>query len=246
MKFYFQTATLSRSGGRDYNEDGCGAEEGGGGPACWVVADGLGGHGGGDVASRLCVNAILMAFRKEASLSPRKIEQAFNDAQMAILVNQQESRLSAMRSTAVMLQSDGRSVLWGHVGDSRLYFFRGGRLAFQTEDHSVPQMMVASGDITTAGIRLHEDRNRLLRTIGNSERLKPTIKGRPVSLEKDDAFLLCTDGFWEYVLETEMEADLAKSKAPQQWLQFMEDRLLQRVTGDNDNYTAAAILVDAA
>lgn len=240
----FQTASLTRQGGRDYNEDDCGYELAGD-TGCWIVADGLGGHGGGDVASKVCVEEFLSTFRQDPSCTSQMLQNGFNAAQSTILEKQQEqSALSSMRTTAVTIISDGHSVLWGHIGDTRLYHFRKGSLRFQTKDHSVPQAMVAAGDIRQEDIRYHEDRNRLIRSLGHNDRLDPSIEKQPVPLDEGDAFLLCTDGFWEYVLEAEMAVDLAKSTGPQQWLAIMEERLLQRTTDDNDNYTALALFVE--
>jgi PPM family protein phosphatase len=236
--FTFETASVSRTGGRDYNEDAC-AHRG----HCWVLADGLGGHGGGEVASAIAVETVL---RVQADTTPTAagLAQAVRAANDALRKRQQaEQRLTGMRTTLVILASDGAMALWAHVGDSRLYHFRGGELASQTEDHSVPQALAKAGEISPAEIRHHEDRNRLLRTLGADEEPRPTVLPGPVPLARSDAFLLCTDGFWEYVTEQEMEVDLHKAATPEEWLDFMVGRLMARAEPDNDNYTAMAVLV---
>lgn len=133
--------------------------------------------------------------------------------------------------------------MWGHVGDSRLYHFRNGVVAFQTKDHSVPQTLVNAGDITKEQIRTHPDRNRILRAVGNPDGVKPTILDASRKIQRGDAFLLCTDGFWEYVTETEMAVDLAKSATPKDWLGWMELRLIGKVETGYDNYSALALFV---
>lgn len=236
--FSFTTAKVSDAGGRGYNEDCC--EQRGN---CWVLADGLGGHGGGEVASRLAVDAVLAAL---AGVPPSAaaIVHAVQAANGALHRQQRTNpSIERMRTTLVMLASDGATALWGHVGDSRLYHFRNGRVAAQTEDHSVPQAMVRAGELRPAEIRHHEDRNRLLRTLGNDEEPRPTLIPGPVQLATGDAFLLCTDGFWEYVTETEMEITLAKATDPANWLHIMTRRLLERAEPDHDNYTAMAVFV---
>ena len=145
-----------------------------------------------------------------------------------------------MQSTVVGLVTDGTKACWGHVGDSRLYLFRAGRLVHQTKDHSVPQVLADAGQIEQCEIRQHEDRNRLLRTIGSKQVLRSAVF-EPTELVKGDAFLLCSDGFWDYVLEDEMLVDLIRSAAPTDWLQRMQQRLLARVSGEFDNYTALAV-----
>jgi serine/threonine protein phosphatase PrpC len=101
-------------------------------------------------------------------------------------------------------------------------------------------MAVFMGEITTHEIRFHEDRNKVLRALGG-ENAKAEVSEEVEVAEGRDAFLLCTDGFWEYVYEPEMEDLLQKAKDPQDWLKQMEKILLSRVSGENDNYTAAAV-----
>lgn len=240
----FTHATLSHPGGRKVNEDASGnltiaAEQG-----CWVVADGLGGHGGGDVASRIVVDTIVDAYRSNPEFSSVQLGKMLGMAQQAILRQQQDNdRLSGMRSTAAVLMLDDAKAWWAHVGDTRLYHFANGRIVRQTKDHSVPQAMVNAGDIGYDDIRHHEDRNRLTRSLGNDGKVRTTILDLPVAIDEGNAFLICTDGFWEFVTETEMEATLAKADTPVNWLAQMESILLRKAPADHDNYTATAILI---
>lgn len=236
-----RTEWLSKRGGRETNQDACGYLELAEG-ACWVVADGLGGHRGGETAARLAVEAVLSSFRRDREVSPAAIESHILAAHEAILEQRRESpELNGMRTTIVVLLTDYESYLWGHVGDSRLYAFRGGSLRFQTRDHSVPQMLADAGDIHPDKIRHHPDRNRLLRSLGTDEPPLPVVQQEKRALHGDDAFLLCVDGFWEHVLETEMEVDFAKSRGPGDWLTRMEGRILQRAGDDSDNHSAIAV-----
>ncbi len=124
------TAVLSRTGPRTNNEDACGFLDG-----CWVVTDGLGGHGGGEAASRLAVASFLGAWNPTAPLTPSALNQGLEAAVAAIHSHQAEDPgLSEMRTTLVVLVSDGARALWAHVGDSRLYLLLDGRLCLQTED----------------------------------------------------------------------------------------------------------------
>ena len=234
----FTTASISNVGGRAVNEDHCGSQEVSG-AGCWVVADGLGGHGGGSTASRLAVDTVLASFRANPAVTSEALWTHLSAAHAAILQHQGEPSLSQMRSTVVVLLADGDRAVCGHMGDSRLYQFRQGAVEFQTADHSVPGALAASGAIQNDDIRFHEDRNRVLRSLGNDDEIKPSITERP--LRHGDAFLLCTDGFWEYVTELEMEADAAKTETPNDWLRDMASRLLRRAKAENDNWTAMAI-----
>lgn len=243
MPMDFITAEVSRSGGRTYNEDAYKYRKKGE-FCCWVIADGLGGHGGGEVASQLAVEEILQTFERRPGMAVENIREYLDMAQERIIAYQQANpRYAGMRTTVVILVSDGRSCRWAHVGDSRLYVFRGGKVLIQTKDHSVPQAMVDAGELTPAGIRRHEDRNRLLRAMGNQESLRPTILTEECLLVSGDALLLCTDGFWELITETAMLAEFVKAGSPRQWLEEMELRVLENAAGEFDNYTGLAIFV---
>lgn len=237
-------ARRSFVGGRTVNEDYADGYESEAG-SCWVVADGLGGHGGGEVASRLAVETILSGAHRGLPLQDDALRTAVAQAHAAIRAAQDDGGPPSMHTTVAVLATDGRHALWAHVGDTRLYHFREGRLLQQTADHSVPQMLAEAGDITREQIRKHEDRSRLLRALGQAQAPKPSVLAAPERLQPGDAFLLCTDGWWENVTEVEMQVDLFKSGDPGEWLDQMAGRIASRVRGDHDNYTAAAVFVDA-
>ncbi len=237
----FETGKICNTGGRKSNQDYAGFLELDQ-AACWVVADGLGGHIGGEVASETAVKKILHAFEERPECNAEALERYLKIAQHELLRLQEENpRLSRMRTTIVVVLSDSDRFLWGHVGDARFYHLRSGRIIFQTKDHSVPQAMVNAGDISFDRIRRHEDRNRLIRSMGQPESFRPEIHKEMEPLVDGDVFLLCTDGFWEYVLEEEMEVDFAKVRTPHEWLRKMESRVLNRAEGEFDNYTAMAV-----
>ena len=242
----FQTDSVSRVGGRQHNEDAYSSLLVGN-AGCWVVADGLGGHRGGESASNLAVQAVLSSFQSNPEFSAAALQGHLEAAQQAIL-NAQKSDpgLAGMRTTLVVLITDSRQTLWAHVGDSRLYCLDAGRIALRTRDHSVVQAMVSAGDLSPQQIRHHPDRNRLLRALGNADGgFRPEIPSQPRTLYRGTTFLLCTDGFWENVNEGEMEIDLAKAESPGDWLVKMETRLLERTTDESDNYTALAVFFDS-
>lgn len=210
---------------------------------CWVVADGLGGHTGGTVASRLAVCSILDSFAKRPEVSGEALRSYIESAHKAILAQQEcDRRLSSMQTTVVTLLLSPTMAIWGYVGDSRLYHFRKDRIIYVSKDHSVTQALVDAGKIHNRDIRFNVNRNRLLRSLGTREELQPEI-AEIRRHEPEDCFLLCTDGFWEHVWEEEMEADLQKANGPNQWLESLEGRLLRRVTGEFDNYSALAVFI---
>jgi len=235
-----EIASCSYQGGRNYNEDSVRYLERDG--ACTVVvSDGLGGHGGGLIASSVVAECITQEFLEDPKIDCDFIRQLFDKANAGVI--EEQSPMLKMKSTGVALFINDGFAIWGHAGDSRLYHFVDRRLADRTLDHSMSQMAVFSGEITEDQIRHHDDRNRVLRAFGGDEHIKAEISD-PLSLESGfHAFLLCTDGFWEYVLESEMELDLADNNTPYDWLQAMVQRIDNQAPKDNDNYTAAAVFV---
>lgn len=237
----FLTASLSKIGGRRSNQDYCDFVSLHNGH-CWVVADGLGGHKGGETASRLAAEAIIAQFTQHPALSLSAIKGYIESAQNAIRLKQKAHlELATMRTTIAVLISNNRKALWGHVGDTRLYFFRSGKIIFQSKDHSVPQALADAGEISPEQIRFHEDRNRLLRALGSDGEVRPTLQEEKKTIKHKDAFLMCTDGFWGYVSETEMENTLQGSSSPDVWLNNMENVLLKKAQGEYDNYSAIVI-----
>lgn len=246
MTVGFQTKLLTNQGGRRNNQDYAGFTRQGD-FSCWVLADGLGGHAGGETASRLAVEAALAAFKNYPGLEEEHITRWLQAAQEAVLAGQaREPSVATMRTTLVIMVAGQNHARWAHIGDSRLYMFRGGRIIYQTRDHSVSQALADSGQIELSDIRNHEDRSRLLRTLGNEGDFRPVILAEPLELNKGDAFMICSDGFWEYILEDEMEAGLLKAASPGEWLEGLEGLLRGRVSSSNDNYTALAIISEGS
>ena len=238
-----EVAVLSNPGGRGVNEDACGFWTGDGGCFC-VVSDGAGGHGGGDVASKLAVRVILTHFQEAPFCTGEEIDFALKAAHRAI-VDQQKTRdaLAKMRATATVLAIDTvhHTAVWGHVGDTRLYLFRDGRVAVQTKDHSVVQKMVDAGYLTQDALRDSLQRSRLFAALGHEEDCAATIEAAPFALQPGDAFLLCTDGFWEYVKEPAMAAALARHRTPADWLRDMERDVVGNGGREQDNFSAVAV-----
>ena len=225
------TAYLSEQGGREKNDDTvCIRRKEN--KLCVFVGDGLGGYDNGKFASEKAAQTMIEYFDQQDSLDENKN-----------IKEQQVIRNSNMKTTIVVLGIDDLKARWMHVGDSRLYHFKNGKIVDQTMDHSVSQIAVLMGEISQEEIRFHEDRNRVLRALG-SDNAKPDISKLTIIDGRKEAFLLCTDGFWEYVYEEEMEEALRKSKNPEQWIEKMRVILEKRVPKGNDNYTAAAVFLE--
>lgn len=235
-----QTASYTDIGGRPGNEDSVRQAVRGENACCVVVADGLGGHGGGALASAAAADVVCGGW--DGGADPEGLKELIQRAHRAVRAIQTPA--CAMKSTVAALEIAGSRAAWAHVGDSRLYHFRDGRLEFQTRDHSASQIAVFMGEITVDEIRFHEDRSRVLRALGQADDPLTVEAARRELPPGRHAFLLCSDGFWEYVLEPEMAADLAQAADPLDWLTRMRARLSARAPADNDNNTAAAVWVD--
>lgn len=237
---------LTNKGGREINEDYAGTA----GPNedksfCAILADGLGGHGRGEVASESVVKNSLSLWKEFSGDTEVFLKQCFEDSQEKLLKKQEEENAEGeMKTTMTALVSNGSTLQWGHIGDSRLYCFRGNKLVTRTLDHSVPQMLVASGEIKEKDIRGHEDRNRLLRVMG-APWDKPRYElAEAMDCESSLSFLLCSDGFWELIEEKDMISCLKQSSSPKEWLEKMEVIVQKNGVGKNmDNYTAVGIFM---
>jgi PPM family protein phosphatase len=242
-----EIAVLSRAGGRSSNQDACGFWSGPGVCFC-VVADGAGGHRGGDVASKLVVQETLGWFRERHDCSGTAIESAMRNAnEMVVRTQQTNDEIGDMRTTAVVLAVDFERGLatWGHLGDSRLYCFRNHAIVAQTRDHSVVQSLVEAGLLDPKNLRTAPDRSKLLAAMGDLDAFEPRVTGEPFVLEDRDKFLLCTDGLWEYVEEEELQSTLDDAGSAEEWLRLLEARVLARGRKGQDNYSALAVWCNA-
>ncbi len=239
-----QYSTLSNTGGRDHNED-CITVKSDQKGFLFALADGLGGHGKGEVASAIAVNTAAGLFAERGS-NEFDLKQVFLQAQSDIWEKQQsEIACRDMKTTLVVLQIEDGMASWGHIGDSRLYRFENGKVADRTLDHSVPQMLVAIGEIKEKNIRRHPDRNRLLRVLGVEEDEVRCQLAEPFACNEKQVFLLCSDGFWELIEERKMEQTLKRAVTPEQWLQSMETIVVKNGKyQEMDNYSAVAVWVD--
>lgn len=242
-----EIVTLSKPGGREYNEDVHGHWHNGHFVAC-LVADGAGGHGGGDVAAATARSSILGGYAAGPSLDGDALRQLLEQANLDVVARQAEGgKLAAMRSTVVFAAIDleHEALMWAHCGDSRAYLFRGGAIVARTTDHSLVQQMVAGGMLDEEGARLHPQRNMLLSALGSVSDLPEISISDRMRLQTGDVVLLCSDGVWEVLGDEGLVTTLHASRTPSQWIDELDAQIRARAKPGHDNYTALGLWVTA-
>lgn len=234
-------ASLSETGNRKHNEDYLRISSISN-RYCFVVCDGLGGHDYGDLAARIVANTFIDELYY-ADYLPDFLLNTFVKAQKNVELKQKLSNTKKdMKTTAVCMLTDENNLYVGHVGDSRLYCFKKDGTYTRTLDHSIPQILVQSKTITEDEIRNHPNRNMLLKVIGDKWDEPMCEIADPIPIDDYFAFLLCSDGFWELINETEMLSTLKSSSTPQEWLDKMKTIVEQNgISREMDNYTAITI-----
>lgn len=248
---YLRYAHMTDPGGRATNEDAlrCMQQDD---LYCFVVSDGVGADAGGDVASGLVVDSIIGRFCKEACVGARALRSYIDWAAVAVTQRQAIDRqLCEMKSTvaAVLIDSRNGSAAWGHLGDTRIYLFRNRKLHKVTRDHSLVQQLVDAGYCHVTASRTHPQRNALYGAIGESGSVGTDIVVEEMAVTAGDVLLICSDGFWEWITEAEMEDLVASTDSPARWLTAMRhviEKNAASTTHPRDNCTAIAIVLDAA
>ena len=242
MAFVLESATLSNVGlVRARNEDVAGeAPEHG----LFVVADGMGGHLGGDVAARLTVDTILAYLQ---TVSPEKamaeVPEAVRLANEAVLDKASTDRsLRGMGSTVVICWERDGEMVYGHVGDSRIYLLRGGELRQLTEDHSLVTQLLATGQISEAEAERFIYKHVITRAIGTRRQILADVDG--MAMLPGDIFLLCTDGLTDGVSDDQIRTILNTTSDPKIMAQKLVDAALDG--GGRDNVTVTLLKVKNA
>lgn len=239
------SALISKRGGRKNNEDYV-TKSVNGTSECFILCDGLGGHDCGEVASSLVAETIAEMFRKTGDYTTF-LADAFNTAQEKLLQLQQERNMTnAMKTTLVVLVITDTQIKWAHIGDSRLYHIYNSYTQYErTKDHSMVQILFDMGEIEESEMRHHSDRNKLLRVMGAEWGSKSFDTSAILERGEAHAFALMTDGFWEYVEETDMLNILNSSGNSQEWLERMEKMVIEKADmSTTDNYSAICVRVD--
>jgi len=240
------SAQITDAGDRQLNQDALASAERDG-LACFVISDGAGGHVGGEIASNIVIHAVIEGFLNELSFGSRAlqfyVEHAITQVASGKVSNYQLKNMSATVA-AVLIDKTNRSVLCAHLGDTRVYLFQDGKVSFFTRDHSLVQQYVDAGYCPPEALRSHPKRGVLYAAVGAEGDTSPTVSKENVALNEGDAILLCTDGFWEWITESEMEQCLGSADTVEIWLRNMREIVEKNGKISKkfrDNYTAQAI-----
>lgn len=237
---------------REHNEDSSHADSDHG---FFIVADGMGGHAAGEIASSMTVEAMTGALM-EANAQARAFAAAPNDAgrrQIATALQEAvmhahmavynrgiaEPKKQGMGTTLDVVFIAGDEAFIAHVGDSRTYLIRDGKAAQITTDHTVAEMLVIEGKLTPEEAAVSPTRNVLVNAIGPSAEV--AVELAHVQLKTNDRMLLCSDGLHEYFTTNAEIAECLSSDTPGEALQQMIETAKQR--GGHDNITGIVIHV---
>jgi protein phosphatase len=209
-----------------------------------VIADGMGGHVGGEIASQIAVDTIGQAYFQQVGDNPiEALKASFVSANQAIHdAASREPSLLGMGTTCTALAIWNNQACFAHVGDSRLYRLRDGALTLLTSDHTMVMELVRVGLLTPDAARHHRDRSIITRALGILPEVEISTAEEPWPLEPGDVYLLCSDGLYDLVEDEEIRQTLV-SLAPQAACEQLI--ALAKKRGGFDNISVAILAVRA-
>lgn len=204
-----------------------------------LVADGMGGHNAGEVASKIAMETISEEyFKKDSDADKEKaLANAFVAANKRIFsMSQTDESYKGMGTTCTVLVLAGQQVYFAHAGDTRAYFLKDNKIKQITEDHTYVQQLVKNGDITAAEADVHPQRNVLINAMGTKPTLRVDTGKSEFSFNENDKLLLCSDGLHDYLSDAEL-AEAMQKKSLQEIADYLIDEAKRR--GGKDNITVA-------
>jgi serine/threonine protein phosphatase PrpC len=210
-----------------------------------MVADGMGGHEAGEVASGLAVQVVEEVVGRDASADPReRLYNALLEANDTILEEGRRTGKAGMGTTSICAVVRGSEATIALVGDSRCYHIRHGHLVWRTVDHTRVQMLIDAGEIDEEQARVHPEAGMLTRALGHGRMadgrpLVPDVLAEPIRLEEQDALVLCSDGLHDLIEDWEIGRIVA-GRTPQEAAEALVDLACER--GGHDNVTVAVVV----
>jgi serine/threonine protein phosphatase PrpC len=236
----FSVYQVSRKGGREKNEDRmgyCYTRDAG----LFALADGMGGHPEGEVASQLALQTMAALFQRDAKPTLDDPLRFLHDAIIAghhqlLRYATEQALMDTPRTTLVACVLQGDAAYWAHCGDSRLYMVREGKLIARTRDHSYSELQETLAHVVPMGEKFN--RNVLFTCLGSPG--KPVIDtAGPLLLHSGDRVLLCSDGLWGSVSDAEIAQELAQRTLADAVPELVE-RALRHAGAKSDNVTVLA------
>ncbi|MBI5271639.1 MAG: serine/threonine-protein phosphatase [Burkholderiales bacterium] len=237
----FSVYQVSRKGGREKNEDRmgyCYTRDSG----LFALADGMGGHPEGEVASQLALQSLAAAFQREAKPSLKSPLRFLQEAILAghhqlLRYATEKGLVDTPRTTVVACVLQGRAAFWAHCGDSRLYLVRGGKLIARTRDHSYTELQQTLSQVVPIDAKFN--RSVLFTCLGSPG--KPVVDTvGPVTLQSGDRMIVCSDGLWSQMEEEEI-VELLSSRTLSDAVPEMVERALRNGGAHGDNVTVLAV-----
>jgi serine/threonine protein phosphatase PrpC len=213
-------------------------------PMTFIIADGMGGHNSGDVASKMAVDFVsnfIMDYPERFSIDEdigQAIVEAMDMANKEIYLFSLKNKSNAGMGTTLIVAIFLKERLYiGHVGDSRVYLIRNGYIKRMTVDHSYIEELVRMGTLTRKEAEMHPGRNVITRALGCGEELQ--IDTYCFQIEDNDSYIICTDGLTNMLSENEIKEIVENSKDPQHAC----DQLVRKANenGGEDNITVIVI-----
>ena len=242
----FSVYQVSRRGGREKNEDRmgyCYTRDAG----LFALADGMGGHPEGEVASQLALQTLAALFQREAK---PQLAEPLRFLQESIIAGHHQllryaterALMDTPRTTLVACLIQGNAAYWAHCGDSRLYLVRGDKLVARTRDHSYSELQETLSHVVPMGDRFN--RNVLFTCLGSPG--KPVVDtAGPLLMQPGDRVLLCSDGLWGSVADSVI-AEVLTSHVISDAVPELVERALRVAGAKSDNVTALAVEFEAA
>jgi serine/threonine protein phosphatase PrpC len=242
----FSVYQVSRKGGREKNEDRmgyCYTRDSG----LFALADGMGGHPEGEVASQLALQTLAALFQRDAKPSLKDPLRFLHDAIIAghhqlLRYATERALIDTPRTTIVACLLQGNAAYWAHCGDSRLYLVRGDKLIARTRDHSYSELQETLAQVVPIGERFN--RNVLFTCLGSPG--KPVVDtAGPVLMQAGDRILLCSDGLWGSVSDAEITKQLAERPISDAVPELVE-QALRNGGPKSDNVTVISVEWESA
>lgn len=210
------------------------------GMAVAVVADGMGGHTGGALAAEQVVHTINTNFQQcDLSDDPHQVLQSsLREAHTMIKASRFINEKDPHSTAVVLFILPGNRVVWGHCGDSRLYFFRGPYLRTRTVDHSYVEHLLKTRRISREEAEFHPNKNILLTSLGGED--EPQVEFANTVVQDGDSFILCSDGLWAYFTDQEL-GTLIDSGCAREVATKLIDLARARGAGKGDNISLALL-----